>query len=67
MITSCTNEELKDELLKLNNPTLEGVDNATENFERKKNDMKRTSEANKAYMAKQGNNNKKYRVGHNNE
>ena len=47
VITSCTNEELKDELLKLNNPTVEEVDNATENFERKKNDMKCTSEANK--------------------
>ena len=36
------------------------MDNATENYERKKNNMKRTSEANKAYVAKQGNNGRKY-------
>ena len=57
MITGITNEELKDELLKLNNPSVEEVDQATENFERKKNDMKRTSEANKAFVARQSNGN----------
>ena len=36
MITSCTNEELKDELLKLNNPTVEEVDNATDNLRERK-------------------------------
>ena len=59
MSTSCSNEEPKDELLKLNNPSVEELDNATENFERKKNDMKRTSEINKAYVAKQSNNSKR--------
>ena len=53
LICSCTNEELKDELLKLGNPTVEQVDNTIENYERKKNDLRRTSEGNKAYVAKQ--------------
>ena len=60
MITGITDEELKYELLKMNNPTVEEVDQATENFERKKNDMKRTSEANKAFVARQNNGNKKF-------
>ena len=53
LICSCTNEELKDELLKLDNPTVEQVDEAIENYTRKKNDLKRTSEGSKAYVAKQ--------------
>ena len=53
LICSCTNEELKDELLKLGNPTVEQIDEAIENYERKKNDLKRTSEGSKAYVAKQ--------------
>ena len=53
MITGLTDEELKSELLKLDNPSVQDLDKATENFVRKRNDMKRTSDVSKAYVAKQ--------------
>ena len=53
MITGLTDEELKSELLKLDNPSVADLDKATENYMRKRNDMKRTSDVSKAYVAKQ--------------
>ena len=51
LICSCTNDELKEELIKLNEPTRVQVNEAIDNYERKKSDMKRTSES-RAFVAK---------------
>ena len=51
LICGCTNDELKEELMKLVKPTRADANRAIDNYEQRKSDMKRTSEA-KAYVAK---------------